>query len=223
MPFQDLREFMQACDDVGELVTIDQEVDWNLEVGAISRRICEIGAPMAHMTNIRGIKNGGSILGSPMSKGWQSDFARISIALELDPASSYEQLMDAFMSRMDHTIRPLQVKGGPCKENILTGDEINLFDLPAPYLHEGDGGRYIDTFGVTATRDPESDWVNWGVYRHMIHKKVDHGWYRQSVSAHRDDLLPALRSTRQCYAVRNLFWRLPHDRDDGFHESTCGR
>lgn len=172
MAYQDLREYMQACDDVGEMVTIDKEVDWNLEVGAISRRICEVGAPMAHMTNIRGIKNGGSILGSPMSKGWQADFARISIALEMDPTSSYELLMNQFMARMGHPIRPLQVKGGPCKENILTGDDINLFDLPAPYLHEGDGGRYIDTFGVTATGDPDSDWVNWGVYRHMIHKKA---------------------------------------------------
>ena len=85
MAFHDLREFMKACEDAGEMVTIDKEVDWNLEVGAISRRICEIGAPMAHMTNIKGITNGASILGSPMSKGWQNDFARIAIGLEMDP------------------------------------------------------------------------------------------------------------------------------------------
>ena len=77
MAFHDLREFMKACEDACEMVTIDKEVDWNLEVGAISRRICEIGAPMAHMTNIKGISNGASILGSPMSKGWQNDFARV--------------------------------------------------------------------------------------------------------------------------------------------------
>lgn len=172
MAFHDLREFMQACSDAGEMVTVRQELDWNLEVGAISRRICEIGAPMAHMTNIRSVNNGASILASPMAKGWQSDFARVAIALEMDPNSRYEQLMDELMVRMEHPIRPLRVKGGPCKENILTGDDINLFALPAPYLHEGDGGRYIDTFGVTATSDPDSDWVNWGVYRHMIHKKA---------------------------------------------------
>ena len=75
---------MKACDDAGEMVTIDKEVDWNLEVGAISRRICEIGAPMAHMTNIKGVKNGATILGSPMIKGWQNDFARIAIGLEMN-------------------------------------------------------------------------------------------------------------------------------------------
>jgi 4-hydroxy-3-polyprenylbenzoate decarboxylase len=175
MSFYDLREYMKACEDAGEMITIDQEVDWNLEAGAISRRICEVGAPMAHMTNIRGVDYGASILGSPMSKGWQSDFARIAIGLGLDPSSDYEVLMNEFMQRMAHPIRPLQVTEGPCKQNILTGKDINLFKLPAPYLHEGDGGRYIDTFGVTATKDPDSDWVNWGVYRHMIHNKATMG------------------------------------------------
>jgi 4-hydroxy-3-polyprenylbenzoate decarboxylase len=172
MGYHDLREFMEACDKVGEMVTIEKEVDWNLEAGAISRRICEIGAPMAHMVNIKGYSNGSSMLGSPFSKGWHGDFSRVAIALELDPETPYEGLVDEFVQRMAHPIRPLEVANGPCKENILTGEDINLFQLPAPYLHEGDGGRYVNTFGVTATKDPDSDWVNWGVYRHMIHNKA---------------------------------------------------
>lgn len=172
MPYHDLREFMEACDKAGELVTIDKEVDWNLEVGAISRRICEVGAPAAHMRKIRGVRNGASILGSPLAKGWNSDFSRVAIALGMSPTSTYQELMDQFMKRMASPIRPLQVSGGPCKDNILRGSDINLFDFPAPYLHEGDGGRYIDTFGVTVQADPDSAWVNWGCYRHMIHKKA---------------------------------------------------
>ncbi len=171
MPYYDLREYMDACEKEGEMVTIDQEVDWNLEAGAISRRICEIGAPMAFMSNIRGVTNGASILGSPLSKGWHGDFSRVALGLELPVDTSYEVLMDEYATRMANPVRPLQVKEGPCKENIITGTDINLFDFPAPYLHDGDGGRYIDTFGVTACKDPDSDWVNWGVYRHMIHKK----------------------------------------------------
>ena len=171
MAYYDLREFMEACDDAGEMITIDQEVDWNLEAGAISRRICEVGAPMAFMPKVRGIKNGASILGSPLSKGWRTDFSRLALTLQLDPEASYHTLMEEIVQRLANPVRPLQVKEGPCKENIIKGTDINLFDFPAPYLHEGDGGRYIDTFGVTACKDPDSDWVNWGVYRHMIHKK----------------------------------------------------
>ena len=170
-PFHDLREFMEACDQAGEMTTIHKEVDWNLEAGAIARRITEIGAPMAFMPRIKGCAEGFSILGSPISKGWNSDFARVAIALGMDVHSPFETLMDEFIQRMKNPIRPLQVKTGPCKENILRGKDINLFKFPAPYLHEGDGGRYIDTFGVTVTKDPDSSWVNWGVYRHMIHNK----------------------------------------------------
>lgn len=172
MAYYDLREFMEACDKAGEMTTINKEVDWNLEAGAISRRICEIGAPMAYMTKIKGYPEGYSMLGSPLSKGWNSDFSRVAIALGLDPTTPFETLMNEFVQRMKHPVRPMQVKTGPCKENILTGNDINVFKIPAPYLHEGDGGRYIDTFGVTCLKDPDSDWVNWGVYRHMIHKKA---------------------------------------------------
>ena len=114
MAYYDLREFMQACDKAGEMVTIDKEVDWNLEVGAVSRRICEIGAPMAHMTKVRGISNGASILGSPLSKGWNSDFSRVAIALEMDPNSSYQELMDQFMKRMAAPHNPSDAHPGPC-------------------------------------------------------------------------------------------------------------
>lgn len=172
MPYYDLREWMAACEAAGEMVTIDQEVHWNLEAGAIMRRIAEIGAPMAYMPKMKGYPEGMALLGSPISKGWHSDFSRVALALELEPTTPYETLMSEFIKRMEHPIRPLQVKDGPCKEVILRGEDINLFGFPAPYLHEGDGGRYLDTFGVTVQKDPDSDWVNWGVYRHMIHTKA---------------------------------------------------
>ncbi len=170
-PYHDLREFMAACDAAGEMVTIEKELNWNLEVGAISRRICEIGAPMAFMPKLKGYSNGTSILASPLSKGWRNDFSRVSIALGLDPDTPFRTLLREFSQRSANPVRPLQVAKGPCKQNIVTGKDIDLFKFPAPYLHEGDGGRYLNTFGVTACKDPDSGWVNWGVYRHMIHKK----------------------------------------------------
>ncbi|MCP4812912.1 MAG: UbiD family decarboxylase, partial [Planctomycetaceae bacterium] len=57
---------------------------------------------------------------------------------------------------------------GPVKDNILTGDDINLFDLPVPLFHYQDGGRYIDTFACTITKDPDSGIPNVGIYRGQI-------------------------------------------------------
>jgi 4-hydroxy-3-polyprenylbenzoate decarboxylase len=171
MAYHDLREFMTACKQAGEMVTVEREVDWNLEMGAVCRRIAEIGAPAVHMKKIRGCPEGWSVLGSPIAKGWHGDFSRVALALEMDPLTPYEVLVEEFLKRMANPIRPIEVATGPCKENVITGADINLFKFPAPYLHLGDGGRYINTFGVTVTKDPDSNWVNWGVYRHMIHKK----------------------------------------------------
>ena len=42
MAHKDLREFIEALDKAGHLVKVKQEVDWNLEVGAITRRACEL-------------------------------------------------------------------------------------------------------------------------------------------------------------------------------------
>lgn len=171
MAYYDLREFIDACEKAGELTTIEKEIDWNLECGAIARRITEIGAPMAWMKKIKGCSEDWSVLASPLSKGHISDFSRVAIALGMDARSPFDEILNTIITRMKHPVRPLEVSTGPCKENILTGSDINLFTMPAPYLHEGDGGRYLDTFGVTATEDPDSAWVNWGVYRHMIHNK----------------------------------------------------
>ena len=42
-PYNDLREFVEDLEKQGELIEVDAEVDWNLEVGAVSRRLSEVG------------------------------------------------------------------------------------------------------------------------------------------------------------------------------------
>ena len=63
------------------------------------------------------------------------------------------------------------VKDGPCKENIRKGAEVDLLQFPVPFIHVGDGGRYIGTWHLTICKDLDSEWVNWGMYRHMLHNK----------------------------------------------------
>jgi phenylphosphate carboxylase alpha subunit len=46
-----------------------------------------------------------------------------------------------------------------------------LLEFPVPLIHEGDGGRYIGTWHLTICKDLKSDWVNWGMYRHMLHNR----------------------------------------------------
>jgi UbiD family decarboxylase len=52
-----LREYVDAKA-ISELQEIDQEVDWNLEIGAISRRCYETGSPAPLFNTIKGIEKG---------------------------------------------------------------------------------------------------------------------------------------------------------------------
>ncbi len=40
------------------------------------------------------------------------------------------------------------------KENIVKGDDIDLYEFPVPQWNRADGGRYIMTYGGVVTKDP---------------------------------------------------------------------
>ncbi len=166
MAFKDLREFINQLEEQGDLIRIEKEVDWNLEAGAITRRCCELGKPAPLFQKIKDYPPGYRILGDPMGT-----FRRLATALKLSPSVSYSEIVDAFDERRKHPLKPILVNTGPCKEVIHIGEEVDLFKFPAPLIHEGDGGRYIGAWHLVAIKDLDSEWVNWGMYRVMIHDR----------------------------------------------------
>ena len=50
----------------------------------------------------------------------------------------------------------------------MSGDDVDLMRLPAPYIHEGDGGRYINTWGTIVVKTPDGSWTNWSIGRIML-------------------------------------------------------
>lgn len=165
MAFQDLREFIKALEKHGELKQVDKEVDWNLEVGGISRLLNERSLPAALFTNIKGYKPGFTILASPLNTP-----RKVAIALGLEPTGSYRAVSDLIRERRRKAIKPVIVDKAqaPCKENVYVGDQVDLSIFPAPILHEGDGGRYLCTWHINVSKDPDTGWVNWGMYRGMV-------------------------------------------------------
>lgn len=45
MPFKDLREFIAKLEREGEALRVEEEIDWDLEAGAMIRRSKEMGLP----------------------------------------------------------------------------------------------------------------------------------------------------------------------------------
>lgn len=177
MAFKDLREYIVELEKEGEVQPIEKEVDWDLELGAIIRRSYDLKAPAPFFQKIRGYPTGYRVLGAPLGTSAKPGrlHARLAITLGMKPDSSLQDIMAEYIKRKKSPLKPTMVSWGPCKENIHLGDEVDLEEFPVPLIHQGDGGRYIGTWHTVTTRDPDSDWVNWGMYRIMLHDKRSMG------------------------------------------------
>lgn len=162
---KDNREFIEDLKKTGDVVVVEREVDWDLEMGAIVRRVCERKAPAPYFKKVKDYPEF-EAFGAPLAT-----YRRLAVALGLDPDTPIPEIGKVYLERTSgEPIKPVVVEKGsaPCKENVLLGDDVDLFKLPAPMVHDGDGGRYIGTWHFVVARDPESDFVNWGMYRQMV-------------------------------------------------------
>ena len=170
---RDLREFIAKLASTGDLKTVDTEVDANLEASALCSVSNKNGGPAIHCTKVKDYPEGfslaGSLLGGPGSfypHPERTEWSRICTAVGLDRDSRYEDIMTTLSHRVKEVIRPSLVSSGPCKDIIRLGDDANIMDLPVPFVHEDDAGRYA-TYSTTIVKDFDSDWTNWSTHRWM--------------------------------------------------------
>ncbi len=166
MAFHDVRQFIEALDKTGDVVRIRDEVDWELEAAAISRRAYERYGPAVFFEKIKDYPEGYRIF-----NGSLGTYRRVAIALGLDPDTPVGAIQAEHERREQHPVKPRVLKDAPCKENVMLGDDIDLYHFPAPVIHDGDGGRYLGTWNIVVSRDPDTGWSNWGMYRFMIHNQ----------------------------------------------------
>jgi UbiD family decarboxylase len=168
MAYRDLREWIKTLEKEGELARVKTEVDWNLEIGGILRRICDTAGPAVLFENIKDYKD---TICTKLFTGSLATFPRVALMLGLPKDTPYKELITVWRERSKKRIKPVLVDTGPCKENILKGDDVNLFQFPVPHWSKLDGGRYISTFDGVITKDANTGWENMGVYRAVIHDK----------------------------------------------------
>ena len=165
--FEDTRDFIEALRSTGDLVEVDNEVSWDLELGAIARLACEKDGPAVWFKRIADYPKDVTVFVNPVAT-WR----RIALAFGLTPTSSVKEIYQEYEKREGKLIPPVEVKDGPCKEVVVEGSQIDLFQFPSPMLHEGDGGRYLGTWDLVVSREPTTDWVNWGTYRFMVYDSL---------------------------------------------------
>jgi UbiD family decarboxylase len=179
-----LRELVSRLDEENVLARIKTEVDWNKEVGAIIARTNRhkgLRSPAILFEKLRGYPERYSLLTNAFL-GTQSQ----AIVLGLPKEASPLDIVKEFKERIKHPIKPKVVTYGPCKENIREGENVDLYEFPAPVWNPTDGGRYLGTWHGVVTRDSDSDWVNVGLVRLQILDERtlgtlwnwrNHGWW----------------------------------------------
>ncbi|CAJ0553135.1 Ff.00g116470.m01.CDS01 [Fusarium sp. VM40] len=172
---QIFRRFIQELQDENDLVVIEQEIDPHLELGAIVRRAYEKEDKAPLFNNVKGTTSTGlfRILGAPVgaSKIPGKRFIRIAKSLGLPSTATGQDIINRIHeAKRLPTIPPKEVDSGPVKEFKIFGDDIDLRTLPSPLLHQDDGGRFIQTFGMFIVETPDGSWVNWSITRGMINE-----------------------------------------------------
>lgn len=163
-----IREYLERLDKAGQYRRIEVEVDANLEAGAVAQRIAERGGPAVHFSAIKGAPAGATLVGGTMNRGDRHLWAKLAVALGLAPDVPHRELLEEVVKRREAPIRPMQVKKGICKENVLKGADIDLGRLLAPVVHGDDGAPCLSSWGFAIIEEPGSNRVVWELLPHRV-------------------------------------------------------
>ena len=176
MAYENLRAFIRALEQAGELKRIGVEVDPVLEIAEITDRVSKQGGPALLFENPKGYR-------IPVLINTFGSARRMNLALEVD---SLEQVADRIRQYLDFkspasllekikmlpklaeigAFFPRTVRSGPCKE-MVKRDNFSVLDFPVIQCWPQDAGRFI-TFPVVFSRNPETGKRNAGCYRMQV-------------------------------------------------------
>ncbi len=155
---KDLRDYIAKCEEEGELHRIKAEVDWDLELSHIAKLNEEKKGPALLFEKVKGYD-------SPVITSTCTTPQRLAIIMGMPKQSSLVEIMREWVDKGKDRIPFKWADTGVCKENKMTGDDVDLFKFPVPKFFPMDGGRFFGTAHFVVTKDPESGWINIGTYR----------------------------------------------------------
>ncbi|MFO1220491.1 MAG: UbiD family decarboxylase [Burkholderiaceae bacterium] len=185
MRYKDLRGFLDSLDQRGELLRVADSVSPKWEMTAFADRTLQSSGPAVLFTNPAGytcpvLVN---LFGTPqrVALGMGArDSAELRVVGELlaslkepEPPKGFKdaaRLID--LARSLWNMRPAERSAGPCQEEVIERDEIDLSRWPIQTCWPGDAGALI-TWGLVVTRGPQGiarprSRQNLGIYRQQV-------------------------------------------------------
>ena len=194
MAYDDLRDWLKALEDAGELQRVKAPVDPILEITEITDRVSKAGGPALLFEKVEGypgvpllINQFGSVRRMNLALGVASldeVAGRLHRFLDVkSPQGLIEKIKMLPMLADIGKFFPKTVSSGSCKE-IIKRDDFSLLDFPVLQCWPKDAGRFI-TLPCIITRDPRTGKRNVGMYRMQVYDGRTSGmhWQRQKVGA----------------------------------------
>lgn len=179
MAYENLTQFINALEDVGELVRVSTQVSRDLEITEITDRISKghksqnkailfenvSGFDMPVLINAFGNEKRMSMaLGVRNLEELRENLAKLmDMRLPKGMGAAVGRASELFNALRAVGLKPSRVKKGRCQE-VVHQENASLDSLPLLQCWPDDGGRFITLMQVI-TRDPETNQRNVGMYR----------------------------------------------------------
>ncbi len=180
MSYRDLREFIAALEEAGDLRRIRTRVDPHLEITEVADRVLRAGGPallfehpgdsaIPLLANLFGTEQRvATALGEEQASALREVGRLLAFLKEPEPPKGFKAAMKTLpIYRKVLDMAPKTVRKPLCQQNVLRGDEVDLALLPIQTCWPGDAGPLI-TWGLVTTRGPAKDRQNLGIYRMQV-------------------------------------------------------
>jgi len=178
--YADLRDFIAALEQRGELVRIQAEVDPKLEMTEIADRTLRAGGPALLFENPKGYSTPvlANLFGTELRVALGMGANSLTALREIGEILAYLRQPDApkgmrdiwdkapLLKQVLH-MAPKVVRNPPCQYHAQQGADVDLYRLPIQTCWPGDAAPLI-TWPLVITRGPNKERLNLGIYRMQL-------------------------------------------------------
>jgi 4-hydroxy-3-polyprenylbenzoate decarboxylase len=141
MPHCSLADFLEELDRLGQLASIEVDIDAAAQPDAVAHALARVAGSAVLFRNVKGCD-------FPLAAGLFETEPRICHALGIGS-------LDELAERADQVFPPRTVRGGACQKVVRLGQDVDLAKLPVPRGGAQQTHRVI-TAGQIVSRDPDT-------------------------------------------------------------------